>query len=170
MRLFGAGLIVFSCGIMGLLAAASYGQRVQNLRQFLSFIQLLESEIQFARTTLPEVISKHIPQFSGLTKQFLITLDAHLEDGGGHDFSSVWEQGIHHLGASGFPNQVLMDLRDVGRILGQSDVTEQLKHLQLCSIRLQQALEEAKKEQDRQTKLWRYLGFSAGLLIVLLLF
>lgn len=169
MRVFGAGLIVLSCGVMGLVGAASYGHRVHNLRQLISFIHLLESEIRFARATLPEVIAKNIPQFSGVIGNFLATLSIHLEDGAGQDFSVVWEKGISYLEESGLPAQAMVDLRDVGKILGHSDVAEQLKHLHLCSTRLQQALEEAKEEQDRQTKLWQYLGFSTGLILVLLL-
>ncbi|NMA61936.1 MAG: hypothetical protein GX956_08640 [Firmicutes bacterium] len=168
MRFFAAALVVFSCGVMGLLAANSYAQRVRNLRELLSFIQLLESEVQFARTTLPEVIAKVIPHFSGVTKGFLKILHDSLITGQGQDFAIGWGQAVIYLRENGLPDQALGDLQDLGRILGCSDVTEQLKHLQLCSVRLQTALEEAKEEQNKQTKLWRYLGFSAGLLIVLL--
>ncbi len=170
MRLLASGLIIFSCGIMGLIAATSYSQRVRNLRQLISFVQLLDTEIHFSRTTLPDFIYKHKTQFTGAMQQFLISLNNDLETGTGDHFSVVWERSTLSLKENGLPNHVLEDLQDLGNILGNSDVTEQTKHLKLLLSRLEQALEEAKKEQEKGTRLWQYLGFSTGLLIVLLLF
>ncbi|HHU60423.1 MAG: stage III sporulation protein AB [Bacillota bacterium] len=170
MRLIGTALIVFSCGMMGLIVAGSYGKRVYNLRQLISFIQILESEIHFARTTLPDIISIQKNEYSGVIAEFLRILDDALQNEEGEEFSKVWAHGIINLGEEGFPSQVLGDMQELGRVLGINDVSEQTKHIKKTLIRLEQALQEAKSEQEKHTRLWQYMGFSAGLLIVLLLF
>lgn len=170
MRLAGTALIIFSCGMMGLIVAGSYGKRVYNLRQLISFIQILESEINFARTTLPEIIAIKKHEYIGAVGNFIGTLDTALNNEKGEDFNKVWEQGVLDLSEEGFPSQVIDDMQELGGVLGVSDVSEQTKYLKSSLIRLEQALQEAKEEQEKHTKLWQYMGFSAGLLIVLLLF
>lgn len=155
---------------MGLIVAASYRLRVQNLRQLASFMQCLESEISYAHTTLPEVILRQKGAHTGVMHRFLAVLDTAMAAGTGEGFAEIWEQGLRVLAANGLPAWLLEDLRHLGTALGQSDVAEQSKHLLLLQKRLEQALEEAQGEQGRQTKLWSYLGFFSGLLLVLLLF
>lgn len=170
MRLVGTALIIFSCGMMGLIVASSYGKRVYNLRQLISFMQLLESEINFARTTLPEIIAIQKSEYIGAVGKFISILDNALNKENGAPFGKVWEQGVLELGEEGFPTQVLNDMQELGRVLGVSDVSEQTKYLKSLLIRLEQALQDAKEEQEKHTRLWQYMGFSSGLLIVLLLF
>ena len=169
MKILASGLVILSCGAMGLIVASSYGKRVHNLRQLINFIQLLESEIQFARTTLPTVISTHATQFSGEVGRFLTILNEGLAGNTGQRFSAIWEDGVAKLSENGLPQPVIEDLRSCGSVLGTSDAMEQSKHLKNLLARLEQALSIAEGEREKQTRLWQYLGFSAGLLIVLLL-
>lgn len=164
-----AGLILFSTGAMGLTLAKSFSQRVHNLRGLITFIQVLESEIQFARTTLPNVIRAQANQFSGDIGAFLHILSIGLTEGSGERFGAIWEKGLRSLAANGLPKSALEDLLSLGDLLGTSDVTEQVKHLKVLLHRLEQALQVAQEEREKQTRLWQYLGFSAGLLIILLL-
>lgn len=170
MKLFAAGLIICSCGAMGLLVASSYTMRVRNLKQLMNFMQVLESEIHFARTTLPDLIAQQAPQFSGAVGRFLAVLRDQLEDGAGESFSAVWAQGLTSLSSNGLPPSVLEDLRACGNALGRSDAAEQSKHVQQLIFRLEQALGTAERDREQHVRLWQYLGFCAGLLIVLLLF
>lgn len=149
--------------------AASYRQRVEHLRQLITFVQLMESEIHFARFTLPELIAKHEPQFHGLVKEFLVSLGENLRIQQGEHFSTIWDYALIVLEKYGLPQQVVSDFKDLGRILGVSDVNDQVKHLRLLSNRLEKALEVAEEEGEKHSKLWQYLAFSAGLFLVLLL-
>lgn len=169
MRILASGLIIFSCGAMGLVVASSYAKRVQNLRQLINFVQVLESEIQFARTTLPQVIISQAPLYKGEIGKFLAILSQGVEINTGERFSSIWERGVLSLGENGFPQSVLEDLLSLGQVLGISDAGEQNKHIEQLLYRLEQALKIAEEEREKHTRLWQYLGFSAGLLIVLLL-
>ncbi|NLL43906.1 MAG: hypothetical protein GX251_11265 [Firmicutes bacterium] len=170
MKGVGAGLILFSTGAMGMILARSFSIQVHNLRQLISFIQVLESEIQFAKTTLPNVIAAEARQSSGDIGRFLQLVNKGLAAGTGERFSVIWEEGLNNLAANGLPAAVLEDLHHVGEVLGMSDTAEQVKHLKVAMHRLGQALETAEQEREKQARLWQYLGFSAGLLIILLLF
>lgn len=154
---------------MGLLIGGSFARRVHNLQELITFVQVLESEIQFARTTLPNVLGAQAKQFSGEVGAFLRTLSTRLEKGMGEPFGVIWEEGLATLAKNGLPQSALDDLQSFGTVLGTSDAAEQSKHLRILVHRLEQALKVADEECQKQTRLWQYLGFSAGLLIVLLL-
>lgn len=168
--MWGAVITVFCCGMMGITIAVSYSLRVKNLRQMIRFIQLLRSEINYARTPLPVIIRKLTTQFSGPLGAFITSLSAKLREGRGDSFSETWLASTEILTAQGFPPQVIDDLKEYGVSLGASDAEEQEKHLTFLLIRLEEALEEAQTEKERYVKVWQYLGFCTGLLIVLLLF
>lgn len=169
MRILGVTLIIFSSGACGFLLASTYQKRVVNIGQLITFLQVLESEIQFAQATLPEIIARQSTMYSGLLADFLGVLNKNLKEDQGMHFSSHWEQGILVLEAAGLPRQILNDFHDLGLVLGTSDLTEQIKHLNLLKTRLEKALNLAEKEAEKDSRLWRYLGFSFGLLLVLLL-
>ncbi len=135
----------------------------------MTFLQVLESEIQFARTTLPNLIATQANQYSGEIEQFLQVLTTKLMACTGERFADMWREATVTLGENGFPETVLEDLRTLGDALGTSDITEQSKHLKVILHRLEQALKVAEEEREKQTRLWQYLGFSAGLLIVIIL-
>lgn len=170
MRTVGAGLVMLSCGAMGLVVAASFRQRVHNLRQLVAFFQALESEISYARSTLPEVISRQKGQYTGVVGQFLAVLERAMLDGTGESFAEIWTSGLNVLAVNGLPSWLLGELRQVGKSLGQSDAAEQLKHLSVLQKRLEEAMVEARQEEEKQTRLWSYLGVFSGLILVLLLF
>ncbi|GAA5415478.1 hypothetical protein Pryu01_00502 [Paraliobacillus ryukyuensis] len=60
-------------------------------------------------------------------------------------------------------------LEQFGQTLGQHDITQQIKYIQLAQTHLQRILENALDEQHRYSKMVKSLGFLAGLFIVLLL-
>ena len=169
MKSLAAALIIFSCGGMGLIIAGSYKQRVHHLRELIRFVQLLESEIHFARTTLPKLIAGQAAHFSGAVGRFLTELKEALTAGTGESFASIWDQGLAILAQDGLPPEVLEELPACGKVLGRSDAAEQSKHLKQLLYRLEQALAAAERDQEKHLRLWQYLGFGAGLLLVLLL-
>ncbi|HHY09169.1 MAG TPA: hypothetical protein GX528_01240 [Firmicutes bacterium] len=170
MRIWGGVITVFCCGAMGITIALSYSLRVKNLRQLIRFIQLLRSEINYARTPLPVIFEKLAGQFKGPLGSFVASLHRKLANNRGDSFQEIWQACLRILKAQGFPPQVLDDLLEYGLSLGVSDAEEQEKHLTFLLIRLEEALTIAAAEKARYTKVWQYLGFCTGLLIVLLLF
>jgi len=164
-----AGLIIVSSSAAGFLVAGSYIQRVQLLRELIRFLQLLESEIQYARTTLPRLLAAQAPLFSGAVGRFLAALQRGLEAGSGDSFSAIWDRELAILADNGLPPAVLGDLRSWGAVLGSSDADEQSKQIKLLLARLEQAHTEAEQERAKNVRLWQYLGFCTGLLLVLLL-
>lgn len=163
-------MIVFSCGLIGIIVAKSYSDRIQNIKALLTFVQLLETEISYSQTSLPTAFKKIAGQLQGPVSLFLQTVTHYLLTEPDRGIQEIWELGIQVLEENGLPIVVLEDLITFGEVLGASDVEDQKKHLNLLRIRLNQALETAEAEHSKNARMWQYLGFCTGILIALLLF
>ncbi len=170
MQVLGAILILLACGFMGLTVARSYISRAENIKQLMIMLQLLETEISYARTALPEACARISTQLAGTVGGFLAEVSAYLHAHPGQPFSTAWRVGLVYLRAQGIPQGVLSDLDILGEALGVSGVEDQRRHLQVTRLRLQEAYRLAEEEWRTNYKLWSYLGFAAGLLILLLIF
>ncbi|KUK81824.1 MAG: Putative thioredoxin [Pelotomaculum thermopropionicum] len=70
----------------------------------------------------------------------------------------------------GNPFDSLLILRNLGSSLGISDRDDQIKHLHLAMEQIRAETVAAEEEAARNVKLWSYLGFLGGLLLVLVLY
>ncbi|KLU40362.1 MAG: hypothetical protein ACOX48_11830 [Limnochordia bacterium] len=170
MQFIGAALIMLACGMMGLTVARSYVSQAENIKQLITMLQLLETEIGYARTALPEACRRISAQLPGAVDSFLTAVLEHIHAHPGEAFGDGWHAGLGRLGAWGLPAVVLNDLTVLGEALGVSDVEDQRRHLQVTRLRLEDAYRQAEQEWRTNWKLWSYLGFAAGLLILLLIF
>ncbi|MGI6147783.1 MAG: hypothetical protein ACOYEU_00315 [Limnochordia bacterium] len=170
MQAVGAVLVVAACGLMGLTVACSYTAQAENVKGLITMLQILETEISYARSALPEALARIGSQQHGAVGSFLRTVHAYLLSCPGEPFSSAWEAGLRALRQQGIPSVVIGDLAVLGQVLGSSDIEDQRRHLQTARLRLEEAHRQAEDEKRTNFKLWSYLGFAAGLLIILLVF
>lgn len=169
MRLVGAVLVIAACGMMGLTVARSYTAQAQSIKQLLTMLQLLETEIGYSRSALPEALGRIGEQMGGMVGAFLRVVNSHIHANPGDSFSQAWSQGVRWLRGSGLPTSVLDDLTVLGDSMGTSGVEDQRRHLQVARVRLEHAYHEAEDDKRANFRLWSYLGFGTGLLLILLI-
>lgn len=169
LRLIGACMVIFGCGTAGIVVARSYSLRPRHLQEMRSALQLLATEINYARSSLSEACSKIAGQVEGPIAQFFAQFADSLAQNNDVSASELWNQTLQILGEAGFTNQELEAVGQLGSALGRSDADDQMKHLLLLQTRLEQLGSQAEQERDKMVRLWNYLGFCVGALIVLLL-
>lgn len=169
LRLFGALIVIIGCGLGGMVVAKSYALRPQHLRELSNALQLLATEIDYARTSLSEACSKIAGQTKGPAAQFFAQFAAYLEGRSGMSANEAWSKSLQVLADAGFVKQELKTIGHFGSVLGRSDAEDQLKHLALLQTRLEQFGDQAEQEREKMVRLWNYLGFCIGALAVLML-
>jgi stage III sporulation protein AB len=155
----------------GFRIAARYAERSKQLRQFVTALKILETEIFYAATPLPEAcrrIAQRIPAPAGMTFE---RIAVKLRDGRGLMADAAWREALAeshgHLALKGIDRDVLMNF---GHTLGVSDREDQIKHIHLAIAHLSAEETNARDEQQRNEKMWRYLGALLGLTVVILLY
>lgn len=169
MRWIGALILLSASTWIGFEIASQLNNRPKEIRQLKSALQIVEAEIVYSQAPLEEaffVVAKQIPQpvssfFEAISKDLQMR---------SVDFPASWDYRLGNF----FSEVSLGDyekeiMHQFGQTLGQHDITQQTKHIQLAFTHLDRALEEALDNQQRYGKMVKSLGFLAGLFIVLLL-
>ena len=168
MLILGCIVLIAGCGSSGLWLANRIRRRPSELREFLMALTLLDTEIVWGATPLPEAFGIVKERTDMPWQGFFKDLQERLERGEAANIA--WKETIlcqkTHFCLKPEDWQVI---RDVGKGLGRSDRTEQHKQLELVLRQLTLTKEQADIWSVKQAKMWSYLGFLGGIAGVLIL-
>ena len=159
LKFIGAILLVAAGSLCGLLESRKLILRERRLEDFLSFLQVMTTEIRFSQAHLDEIIRRHGGKFD-----FLKACAERLEEGA--VFLSVWREEASQ--ATGFDAEDRRLLQDFGVGLGTTDINGQLAHCELYTDLFQVRLREARSQKEKKAKLYLLLGVFGGLAAALL--
>lgn len=171
LKLMGSLLVLLAGGLAGVTVARNYSRRPQELRSLQSALQMLETEITYTATPLPEALG-HVAARAGESVAPLFTRTREeLLSMSGCTAREAWEAALKEFyPATALTPADLAILRQLGNALGISDRQDQSKHLRLAMEQMRVEIVRAEEESQRYVKLWNYLGLLAGLAIVLMLY
>ncbi|WP_067728091.1 stage III sporulation protein SpoIIIAB [Oceanobacillus damuensis] len=169
MKWIGALLLIGTATLIGFEWSNRLTKRPKHIRQLKSALQILEAEIVYSQAPLNEAflsISRKIPD---PLKTFFAVLGSEMKKEQ-VDFFGLWEAKVNEL----LKNSTLIDtekeiLKQFGRTLGQHDIYQQQKQINLAIVHLDRELEDAIENNHKYGKLAKSLGILSGIFIVLLL-
>ncbi len=168
MRAAGALLLLGGAAALGCSAAAGLGRHVRVLEALSGALELMERELSFRLTPMPELMDRLARRSAPPVDQ----LFAHCRDGlealGEVPLAALWREGLG-LESLGLEAEERSALDLLGDVLGRYDGQGQLEALAQTRGELDQALERARGERDRMGRVYRVLGVTGGLLLVILL-
>lgn len=171
LKLIGAVMIVVASGLAGMALASVYARRPKELRQLRSALQMLETEITYTATLLPDALSQVGSRCEQVVARLFNRTAAELKAMSGCTAREAWEAALEeYTDGTALTASDLSILRNLGNSLGISDQTDQVKHLHLAREQLKATAIRAEEEAARNVKLWNYLGFLGGLMVVLILY
>lgn len=163
--------VVTALGGAGFVVAHFYAQRPRQLRALQSALTMLLTEITFTATPLPDALERIARHSSDTVSRFASAVAKEIRAGQGVSTAEVWRRCVY--AQRGKWSLTLADediLLDLGEYLGRSYADDQQKHLQLAITQLARRQAEAETVASVQIRLWRYLGFCAAGLLLLLLY
>lgn len=165
----GAGLVLFSSGILGMELAKNLTRRTEELRQIQFGLQVLETEIIYGATPLPEALKIVAGQTKGQVAEVFAGTGRILLNGQGTAAGEAWSTTLKEK-----ESQLLLSRADLlllyqfGHGLGESDREDQKKRLSMVRCHLKNQEEQAERERFQFQKVWQSLGWAVGMVIVLL--
>jgi stage III sporulation protein AB len=170
LKLLGAFCIVVSCSYLGLKMANLYRKRTELFRFLQNGLTLLETEINYTSTPLPIALERVGKKINKNCQPLFIRAAAILQEKKGVTVAEAWSTGVKAL-----DNEVPLTREEkellyvFGHGLGGSAKEEQIKNIALTRKQLSLVEKVAEEEQVKNQKMWQYLGFSLGVVIVLIL-
>ncbi|MBE3588584.1 MAG: stage III sporulation protein AB [Thermoanaerobacteraceae bacterium] len=170
-KLLGSLLIILAAGGMGITISGNYARRPRDLRSLQAALQMLETEITYTATPLPEALGQVALRAGGRVAPLFSRAREELLSLSGCTAQEAWETSLKEF----YPGTALKPadlaiLRRLGAALGISNIQDQSKHLRLAMEQLGLEMARAEEEAARYVKLWNYLGFLGGLAAVLMLY
>ncbi|WP_347487596.1 stage III sporulation protein SpoIIIAB [Desulfoscipio sp. XC116] len=170
-KLIGGLLVVAASGWAGWQVSRNYARRPVELRQFIAALQLLETEITYAATPLPEALGGVAEQVDAPAASFFRQIADDLGAHRGCSAREAWHDTLACYGScSALGPGDLSILRGLGNSIGISDREDQSKHLRLAAEQLKTALAIAEDAAAKNVKMWNYMGLLGGMIIVLALY
>lgn len=167
-RAIGAGCIVVSTTLLGERAAQKEKRDLITAEALLRALAVLEAEIAYLASDLEEAFvraAKAAPAVSGLfrraarsLRQGVVAREAWVA--ACVDWGTAWQ----------LPPRQMEILQGLAAAWGPWRAEDHVRHLRLARDLLQEERKRLNERLHNACRLWRYLGISSGLLLVLLLY
>lgn len=169
-KLIGSLLIIVSTTMIGILYGNTLKDRVSQLKELNRCMYLLKNEIFYTYTSLPEALNNVGKKSKGVIKQLftntsqLLTLNK---------VDSVYDAWIEVINK--YKDNISLEEEDIDIILnftktlGNSDVESQQGLFCLIIKNLENQIRQAEEKMNNNVKVFRYIGFSIGFIIVIIL-
>lgn len=170
LKLISSSLIFLTSTTIGYLYGRTFSSRLENLIFLEQCIKILETEIVYGATPLPEaltnVFKKGKSKVSYIFEEIKNDLLTHKREGVYNSFLSVEKELYENLHLKKEDVEIFLAL---GRVLGTSDRRDQQKNFVLTLNQINAQILEAKNERNKNEKLYRNLGVLTGTGIIILL-
>lgn len=150
---------------LGIILSKKYANRVKELKQIKTGLNILENKIKFTYEPIPEIFKEISSNFTGNVSDIFKKSYECMND---LDAGKAW---IHSVNISNCNlNKDDKDaIKGLGKLLGKTDVDGQISQLNLINEFLNSQIEQAEKEKEKGEKMYKKLGVISGLMIVVAL-
>ncbi|HZK18836.1 MAG TPA: stage III sporulation protein SpoIIIAB [Clostridia bacterium] len=170
LKIIGSVVVILAGGLIGATVARSYESRPRELRELRSGLQLLETEIIYGATPLPDALERVAQSCRGSIGGLFGYASGKLYSREGYTAAEAWESALDRLSQiTSLNSDDVAVLRKLGSFLGVSDQDDQEKHMRLLAEQMTHQIEKAENDARVNVRLWRYLGISSAVVVVMIL-
>lgn len=166
LKLLGALLVGLSCVLLGRWGAGQLRRHCELLAGLQQGLLLLEKEIHFAATPLPEAL-RQAAAGAGPAAEIFAATAAGLQAGQGWTAAEAWNQALQPFEAR-LKREEYQEMSAFAAGLGLTDSDNQLKRIELTRAKMAAAEQYAREQYRSQGKVRQSLGWAAGAALILL--
>ena len=150
---------------IGILKAKKYVYRVDELREIKTALNIFKTKLKYTYSPIPEIFSEIGENIkSNIGTVFKIAVSYMQEE----TASASWEKAVDTV-IFNMNEEDKSILKSLGNLLGKTDLEGQISQIELTEHFLEEQIIKAEKERQKNEKLFRTLGMTAGLAIVIIL-
>lgn len=163
----GALLIIAGCGGFGFSLAAAHRREENTLRKLISALDLMECELQYRLTPLPDLCRMAGQETTGCIREIFLRLSAELDAQIAPDVERCMTAALS--GAPDLPKHSYNAFVTLGATLGRFDLSGQLKGLEQVRAECRRQLEVLSTNREPRLRSYQTLGLCAGAALAILL-
>lgn len=168
-KVLGSALILGSTSYVGWQVAARYARRPRELRGLSTALSVLQTEIEYGCTPLPEALRAAAHTAEPAIAPFFTETAMRLEAGGGITAGEAMREAVAAVASNTALRESDQEvLYALAAILGSSGRLDQVRHLRLALERLAGEEARAIEERSRYERVAKYAGVLSGAALVLI--
>ncbi len=165
-KLFGALLIIISCGGCGFSVASAYKAEAKVYKNLISALALMKAELQYRLTSLPELCDWISGEVHGPICVIFSKFAQELQTWTCPDAASCMRKVISE--DRKLPSSIKKLLTDLGNILGRFDLNGQIEGLDMIKEECISQLQSLNNHNEERLRGYQTLGLCAGAALVIL--
>ena len=169
LRIGGLISVIAICISIGNLIAKGYSNRVRNILDFITILNIMHTKIRYSQEVLENIFIDVQKEMTGDVGR--VFREVGLEYSKNEkDISEIWteviEANFRDLDLTFEDERALIDF---GLALGKSDIEGELRNIEVTIEKLKGQLTYAKDNSDKYVKVYRTLGTLSGIAIAVIL-
>lgn len=157
--------IVVASTILGILFSKKYSNREKELKEMKSALNIFATKIKFTYEPVPNVFLEISNKIGGNIGQIFARASSRMKE---ESAGEAWENAFTDVKNNLLEEDITI-LKNLGRLLGQTDIEGQLSEIEVVTQFLDTQLESARNEKIKNEKMYRTLGIVSGLTIAIIL-
>ena len=150
---------------IGILISKKYLNRVKDLKEMKNALNMFSTKIKFTYEPIPqtfkEISQKTKPNISNIFKSVCKKMNT--ENAG-----KAWEEALEES-STNMTKEDIEVLKNLSNLLGKVDIEGQVNEVELVENFLDTQIELAEEEKQKYVKMYRTLGITIGLAVVIIL-
>ncbi|WP_291572832.1 stage III sporulation protein SpoIIIAB [Clostridium sp. UBA4548] len=169
-KILGILLILISSTVVGFMYGEGMKKRVKDLNELLRGVYILKNEINYMHSLLPEALMKVSEKCTGIIKKIFVDASTILLSNEEVDVYTSFKKSIDiNKSNINLTKEDLSIFLDLTKSLGELDVDGHNDIFSLVTENLNKAIIGAESNLEKSIKMYRYLGFSFGAMIAIVL-
>lgn len=159
-------LVFIICYIIGQVISKKYILRLEELKEFKNALNIIENKIKFTYEPLGEIFIQISKMFSKSISEIFVQASKNLRK---ENAQEAWENALENS-ITNLNKDDIENIKNFGKMLGKTDKEGQISSIELTKTFLEIQIEKARKEEEKNSKMYKTLGAIIGLAFVIILF
>ena len=159
------GLILIGTSYVGVLMSKKYSNRLRDLKEMRKALNFFEEKIKFTYEPIPDVFE----EISGKVKENIgeiFNTSSNLMQS--KSAGEAWEFAVDNSN-NNFTKEDKDIIKGLAKMLGKTDIDGQVSEIRLTNKFIDVQIKDAEKEKIKNEKLYKTLGATVGLALVIIL-
>ena len=170
LKVIGVILIILSCSAAGIWYSMRLQERLDLLYLQQKMLVMLEREITYGISTLPEALCNTSMRLDEPFRKFLQEVSQQIQRGDDYTFFDIWNENVEYmLTETALTGNDKEQLKNLGKYLGHLDITTQKQMIDMYSKELEIKIQQVRSTLEDKKKLYRSLGVLSGLFLAVTL-
>lgn len=152
------------CTVLGIMKANKFKLRVIDLQEIKKALNLAITKIRYTYEPLPELFKEISKDLNENISNIFIKAYTYMEK---LNAGQAWEKAVDES-SNNFTNEDINIIKGLSKLLGKTDLEGQLMQIELTTKLVDEQIIEATNLQNKNTKLYKTLGATAGLAIMII--